>query len=504
MDRLSRRQLLRRAAAVGFATPLAPFALNLSAVGRAAAATATDYRALVCIFLYGGNDGYNTVLATDAPSWSAYNVERGSGTSPLALCAPGTAVQAGSANFNAQLGGALPISPVRSQNRSFALHPSLAPLRDLFNAGRVGIIANVGALVRPTTKTAYLNGTASKPANLFSHNDQQSTWQTYGIEGTTLGWGGRLSDNFLAGNAQPAFSCVSLYSNAAWLQGQQARMYQLSTSGSVHIGGTDGTVFGSAVAEQQLQQIASTGRTPNMIEQDHAAVVGRSIAADAVLASALPLATAGPWGTSGLAAGAVDPLLQYRNPNTGVIEVNPLALQLQTIARTIAARNNLGMTRQVFYAGLDGCDTHDSQPRNHAVAMARLAHAMAYFDSTLSAMGVNQNVTTFTTSEFGRTFASNGDGTDHGWGSHHFVMGGAVKGGDIYGTFPTYGTSDGQGGFTSPDQVGGGVLLPTTSIDQYAATLGKWFGADDATLLTIMPNLINFGTSVRDLGFMNA
>jgi uncharacterized protein (DUF1501 family) len=166
----------------------------------------------------------------------------------------------------------------------------------------------------------------------------------------------------------------------------------------------------------------------------------------------------------------------------------------------IAARDTLGMTRQVFFVGLGDFDTHDGQPRRHAANMARLAQAMKYFDATLTAMGVGSDVTTFTASDFGRTFTTNGDGSDHGWGGHHFVMGGAVRGGDLYGTFPTYGSSDGRGGFTSPDQIAAGALLPALAVDQYAATLGRWFGVSDSDLATILPNLRNFST--HDLGFM--
>ena len=501
--RLSRRQLLRRAGALGLVAPAAaPFALNLAALGRASAASASDYKALVCIFMAGGNDAYNTVLATDGASWTNYTAQRNLGSAPLALAAAGTPAVKGAANFHSQLGGVLPITPTHAQGRSFALHPSLGAVRDLFGAGRLGVVANVGPLIRPTSKADFASATFPKPPKLFSHNDQQSTWQTFGPEGTPNGWGGRLSDLMLAGNQRSMFSAISVSGNAPWLTGKTARQYQLSTTGSIHLGGSDGRMYGSSVVQQKLQALAGTTRGANIIEHDHAAVVARSLTADGLLGGALPAANGGPWGTATLAAGATDPLLGFLNPDTGVIEPNALAQQLQAVARMIAARGALGMSRQVFFVSIDDFDTHDEQPRRHAANMARLAQALKYFDATLTSMGVGQDVTTFTASDFGRSFTSNGDGSDHGWGGHHVVMGGAVKGGDIYGAFPAYGTPDGKGGFTSPNQIASGALLPTISVDQYAATLGKWFGASDSDLLGLLPNLANFDPSVRNLGFL--
>ncbi len=502
MTTLSRRELLRRAGALSVAAPAAPFALNLAAMGQAAAAGAGDYKALVCLFMTGGNDAYNTVLATDTASWAAYNAARNYGSDPVNLAAPGAAAKPASAIFHETLGGVLPIVPAHAQGRSFAVHPLLGGVRDLFAAGRLGIVANVGPLVCPTAKADYANVSFPRPPKLFSHADQQSVWQTFTNGGDAPGWGGRLADLILAGNQKAMFSAISVNGNAPFLTGQQARQYQLSVNGSIHLGGTDGTLYGSALVQQKLQSLTRGTRGVSILEKDHAAVMARSIDADAVLSAALPGPTAGAWGTAGLAAGAADPLLTYRNPDTGATELNPLAQQLQAVARMIAARGTLGQQRQVFFVSADDFDTHDGQPRRHAVNMARLAHALAYFDATLGKMGVTPNVTTFTASDFGRGFTSNGDGTDHGWGGHHFVMGGAVKGGDLYGTFPTYGTVDRTGTYNSPDQITNGAMLPTTSVDQYAATLGRWFGVSDANLSTIMPNLGRFDAGVRQLGFL--
>lgn len=493
----TRRALLRQGAALALARPtlsgLGGLGLSLAAMGPAAAANTTGYKALVCIFLTGGNDAYNTLLATDAGSWAAYNAAREGGAEGVGLAAPGTPPQA-NGSLHAKLGGVLPISPLNAQGRTLAVHPCLGAVRDLFASQRVALVSNVGPLMGPTTKEAYLAGTAPRPPKLFSHNDQQSVWQSFSAEGTAPGWGGRMADLVLSGNNRAMFTAISVSGNTPWLSGLGAQPYQLSPAGAIRIGGTDGKAFNSAVVQQKMQQLMRSTRNNSVIEREHAAVVNRSIDAELVLAGALPGANAGPWGTG----------LQYLDPETGLQMVNPLAQQLQVVARMIAARSTLGMSRQVFFVGLSGFDTHDTQQQRHTRLMAQLAHGMAYFDRVTNEMAVDDFVTTFTASDFGRTFAANGDGCDHGWGGHHMVMGGAVKGGDIYGKLPVYGLSDGRGGFNSADQLAGGMLLPTTSVDAYAATLGKWFGLSDSELLTVLPGLSGWNYSQRNLGFMTA
>jgi uncharacterized protein (DUF1501 family) len=313
-----------------------------------------------------------------------------------------------------------------------------------------------------------------------------------------------MADRLLARNTNSMFTGVSLSGNGAWLAGQTVRSYQMGASGPIHIGGADGLTYGSATVQQKLLGMVRAARNDSVIEREHTTVVGRSLEAEGVLSGALPGAGAGPWGTPGLPPGQPDPLLQYLDPETGLMAPNPTAAQLQAVARMIAARGTLGMARQVFFVGVSGYDTHDTQQQRHTRLLAQLAHALAYFDNVTTQMGVADMVTTFTASDFGRTFASNGDGCDHGWGGHHMVMGGAVRGGDIYGKLPVYGTSDGQGGFTSEDQLAGGMLLPSTSVEAYAATLGSWFGLSNSELLTILPGLAKWNFSQRNLGFMVA
>ncbi|HEX4509387.1 MAG TPA: DUF1501 domain-containing protein [Burkholderiaceae bacterium] len=503
----NRRRFLGSCTALGASATAAPWLAQLAALGAGSAATparaggASGYKALVCLFFYGGNDAFNTVLPTDAPSWAAYLAARDQDDSSIALLPPGTPPAHG-ADVNKRLGGVLPIQPLHAQGRTFALHPALDTLPDLFAQKRLAIVPNVGPLVQPTSKADYLAGSVPLPPKLFSHNDQQSVWQSMGAEGTRTGWGGGLVDRVMKGNVNPIFTSISMNGSAVWLAGKRARPYQLGLDGPIHIGSDDGTLFSSIQVQQTLETLMRTPRSSRVVEVEHAQVVDRSMAAYAVLAPAFPPANQAPWGSAHVAPGKVDPLLMYRAPSTGERLPNPIAQQLQAVARMIATHAALGTGRQVFFVGVDGFDTHDDQNDRHADVMAQLAQALSYWDTVTQGMGVDEQVTTFTASDFGRAFPSNGSGSDHGWGAHHFVLGGAVRGGDLHGAFPAYGLSDDQGGYSSDDQVDDGALLPIASVDQYAATLGAWFGVPPDELTSVLPNLANFPPAQRDLGFM--
>jgi uncharacterized protein (DUF1501 family) len=508
----SRRVFLRQAGALSALGAASPLALNLALMNSAAAQAAPDYRALVCIFLFGGNDAYNMVLPTDTASWNAYTATRTQAPDSIALLPPGTAANGSAAiGSPARLGGVLPLAPLNAQGRSFALHPYLGTLQSMFDADRrLAIVPNVGPLLMPTTKAQYANASHPKPASLFSHNDQQNTWQSFQPEGATVGWGGRLGDLVAAGNQRAIFTAISASGNAVWLSGQNVRQYQVGSNGAIRMGSDgNGRIYGSTAVAQAMDRIVRGSRGGHVLEGDLASVSQRSIDAELALRSALKAPSDPLFGTAP-ASGAYnannDPKLRYTPdplvPTTTAF--NALAQQLQIVARMIDASGNanIGARRQVFFVSLGGFDSHDLQNRNHGDLMARLGHAMRYFDSALGAMGQRNNVTTFTASDFGRTFTSNGDGTDHGWGSHHFVMGGAVRGGDLYGSFPVLGVKNANNNNfdASPDQLGNGSMLPTTSVDQFGATLARWFGVADNELGTVFPNLANF--SNRDLGFM--
>ncbi|GJI91805.1 DUF1501 domain-containing protein [Duganella hordei] len=472
----SRRRFLRSLLSMAGSSAV-PFTVNLAAMGEAAAQSSGEYKALVCLYMAGGNDAFNTVLATDDASWTEYIRLRTSddGNSSIALPRTGT-------------GAVLPIEPHTSQGRTYALHPAMEGVKQLFENSRAAIIANVGTLTHPTDLDQYGRG-ENLPPKLFSHNDQQSLWQSNGPEGASLGWGGQLGDLFMANNGAPTFTCISASGNAVFLSGSQVRQFQISTSGMPGITNLSNSLFGVPAASNPLQAVI-TKQTPNgnPFENEYAAIVSRAIAAQQTLSQAML-----PTGTG---AGQVPAPSLYINPNTLVAAANPLALQLQTVARIIGGRNALSVKRQVFYVSLGGFDTHDGQKVNQADLLAKISHAVVYFDSVLQHLDgsdLRNQVTLFTASDFGRTFLSNGDGTDHGWGSHHFVFGGAVKGKEIYGAFP-------QTGIGHSLDVGLGALLPTTSVDQYGATLATWFGVPTNQLAAVFPNIVNF--SQYNLGFM--
>lgn len=513
MSRMDRRHFLRVGGAFSTLGVAAPFALQLAAAGSAAGQSAPDYKALVCVFLFGGNDSNNTVLATDADSWGRYFAARDTGADPIALMPVGTARtpvgqtspvtgRVAQADMPEAWGGVLPITPRTAQrvpagtnasSRTFALHPFLGPMQSLFSQGRLAVLANVGTLIQPTTKAQYQARSVALPPSLFSHNDQQSTWQALSTEGARVGWGGRFAD-LLAGmnGGNTLFTAISTAGNAVFLSGQSVVQYQLSTGAQPAVVVTSaqgGSLFGSSVAPARMRELITDTGFANNLAADHATVVSRSISAASTINGAFTAASGGVATPSA-----------YTNPITGRAETNTLALQLQTVARMVAAAPGLGVRRQVFFVSLGGWDTHDFQNNTQPNLLAKVAHALEYFDGALGNMGGidrRGQVTTFTASDFSRTFTTNGDGTDHAWGGHHFIMGGAVNGGDIYGQYPTLGTD--VAGFNNPDAAGGS-LIPTTSVDQYGATLGRWFGVSDSEIDVIFPRLRNFGS--RYLGFV--
>jgi uncharacterized protein (DUF1501 family) len=482
----SRREFLRRAATLTGTVGAAgmPLALNLAAMSSAAS-TPSDYKAIVCLFLYGGNDASNTVLATDPASWSTYQTFRSVGADPIALMAAGTPANASAAAATpAALGGVLPISPAfnlqpDNAGRDFALHPCMSEASSLFGAGRLSVVANAGTLTEPLTQAEYANGQKRVPAKLFSHNDQFATWQALSPE-ARVGWGGRLGDLFAGMNSSTQFTNISVSGNAVFLAGQSVVQYQVGNSGAVAVAGLDGQVFGSTKAGSKLRSIM-TADNHHLFAKEHARVARRSVEAQAMFQTA--------FDSSIVAAPST-----YYNPTARVQANNSLARQLQTVARMIGAAGELGAKRQVFFVSLGGFDTHDNQNRSHGDLLAKLSHALGYFDGVLGGMGLRDKVTTFTASDFGRAFASNGDGTDHGWGGHHFVMGGSqLRGREIVGRFPMLGPNE-------ADAATNGALLPTISVDQLGATLGRWFGASETDLDQVFPNLGNFAS--RDLGFI--
>ncbi|RZI85185.1 MAG: DUF1501 domain-containing protein [Rubrivivax sp.] len=526
MSSSSRRAFLRHA--IGFSSlgAAGSLGLSLATLGKASAQSAGGYQALVCVFLYGGNDAYNTVLATDSASWGHYRSHRdprsrvASDTSTsIALLGPGTPANlSAEAGTPERLGGVLPIAHsgrAANAGRQFALHPSLTRLQGLYQERRLAVLANVGPLIQPTTKANYASSSFAKPAKLFSHNDQYSTWQSFSPEGAGAGWGGRMGDLLMSQNGlssqgerrgivQNSFTCLTPGGSSIWLSGHAVTPYQSGNTAVASLG-SNGKLFESAAAQAAVMAVMNDATDTNLFAQAHQQVVARALKAQDLIAPGFPAQAQSPWGTPGKDTWT-DPLLKYTGID-GQAKTNQLAIQLQMVARMIDVNRTagLGAQRQVFMVSLGGFDSHDNQNQDHADRMLQLNHALAYFDTVLGRMpagDMRSQVTTFTASDFGRSFTNNGDGTDHGWGGHHLIMGGAVQGGEVYGTFPQYSTADGNGVFSSPDQIANGVMLPTTSVDQYAYTLGKWMGVSPTDLAGILPNLNNFNASAHNLGFM--
>ena len=449
---LTRRLLLRRAAQLGFMGAAGPLALNLAAVGEAAAFDATDYKALVCLFLYGGNDYANTVVPFDLSNYDRYSAIRGGG--------PGRTRGGIAYGRDELVATALtPVGgPALTDDLQYALAPSLPGLKSLFDAETLAVQLNVGPLVAPLTLAEYQRPNAPLPPKLFSHNDQQSVWQALASEGATAGWGGRLGDLALSSNGNAMLSCISAASNAVFVSGRQALQYQISPQGAVGINLLKEPYYAPAAIRDALRDNIRQS-SAHVFEEAYAAVTRRSIDQAVIANGALSNVTL----------------------NTAFAANNPLANQMRIVARLIGARTALDMRRQVFFVSLGGFDHHNTLMRDHPPLMAKLNDAMSAFYAATVELGVSDNVVTFTASDFGRTLTSNADGSDHGWGGHHFVMGGAVRGGRFYGTAP-------QVSVSSDDQVGQGRLLPSTSIDEFGGTLARWFGADVSEVADVFPN----------------
>jgi uncharacterized protein (DUF1501 family) len=470
----NRRQFLRTASLASMAgISASPFLVGLNSLAAMAQSTGTsDYKALVCVFLAGGNDGHGTVIATDPDSFAAFTQARSG--------APGLAYP---------LGDLLPIAPKNSQNgRTFALNPYLTGIQNLFTAGRAAVVANTGTLIAPATKAQVQANSVPLPASLFSHFDQTAAWQAIASNGGSaehVGWGGSVADliESMNMNTNSMFTCISTAGIALFLAGQSSFQLNVTSAGPIPIYGTAQPLFGQTAGTNALQSILTADET-NLFAKEYEVVVNRSMQAQATLASAML-----PAGTGG-----VPNPPQYLDPVTNKLTNNPLATSLQTVARIIGGRASLGVQRQIFYVTLGSFDTHDGQAAQHARLLTQLGQAFEYFDGLMVSAGVGSQVTTFTASDFGRTLTCNSDGTDHGWGSHHFVVGGAVAGGDMYGQYPVVGANQ-------ANDVGAGRLIPTTSVDQYAGTLARWFGLSDGQVRQVLPNFANFGSSPY-LGFM--
>ena len=458
---LTRRGLLKSTAALALQRVSIPMATSLGLMADAAAQSANDYKALVCIFLYGANDHYNTVIPYDvATHTNYYNIRKGTPTA-------GTVYDGIAIGRNALSATAL--STALSDGRQMALNPEMSALKTLFENKRASILMNVGPLVVPTSRIQYDNKSVPLPPKLFSHNDQQAYWQSsFQTEGGAKGWGGRAADLLLSNNSKSTLTCISINGNALFLSGQNAISYQMSSTGATTINAIKGkSLFGSANCAAALQTLI-TQQSSLPMASDYTTVTKRALDTyDGIVAA-----------IGATASASMNALFPSSATNT-------LSAQLKMVARMIEQQANFGMKRQVFMVGIGGFDLHDFLATQHPPLLQKLSSAMKEFDDAMTSLGKGSQVTAFTASDFGRTLTSNGDGSDHGWGSHHFVMGGAVNGGTILGTAPEIGLTHNQ-------QVGSGRLLPSTAVDQLGAELAAWFGVSTTDVKTVLPNAKNF------------
>jgi uncharacterized protein (DUF1501 family) len=455
---LSRRRFIGRACSAVGATGMLSALAQLRMIGALAADSApTDYKALVCLFLYGGNDSNNLLVPTDNTNYQLYATDR------TVLALPQSSL--------------LPISPkTYSDGRSWGLHPSLVEVQQLFGQGSLALLANTGTLVQPVTLAQYNAGTVALPPQLFSHANQQVQWQSsVPDQPFTTGWGGRLADIVNALNSNPKISMsVSVAGQNSFQVANTVSQFAVSPSGAVVLTGTTGSAI--ANARSAAQQNILNLQEQNLFEAAFGGMTTSAVADSLLLNSVLASA----------------PALTTTFPTTSI------GTQMRMIAKMIGAAPQLGLTRQVFFASLGGFDLHSDQLGAHATLFMQLSQALSAFSAATTELGVGSQVTTFTASDFSRTFNTNGtsDGTagsDHGWGSHHLIMGGAVQGGDIYGQVPLLELG-------GPEDTGRGRWIPTTSVDEYAATLATWFGVSVSNLPVVLPNIGRFATS--NLGFM--
>lgn len=446
---LSRREFIGQASCAGIsAASLFSTLLSLRLANSLAAQSAPaggDYKALVCLFLAGGNDSFNMLVPTTATEYSAYATIR--------------------ANLALARDTLLQITPANLGGRTLGIHPSMTEVRDLFTQGKLGFVANVGSLVRPTTLADY-RANRYRPVSLYSHADQIKQWQTcMPDQRTAIGWGGRAADIIRSLNSPSLVSMnISISGQNTFLTGNQAFTYSIGSAGATALTGYDPAARNNLNAlRTAAADSALNADYRSLFEKSYGGTTGDAIDAYYEFSGALSastLATAVPAG-------------------------NALATNLGMIARTAASAGRLGARRQVFFVQLGGWDHHDEVLNNQLTMLRTVSQALGFFWNALGELGLQNNVTLFTASDFGRTLTSNGNGSDHAWGGNHMVLGGAVRGGNIFGArdqgyYPDFQT-------IAQIDTGQGRLIPGVAVDEYARDLLTWFGVGSGDLDYVLP-----------------
>jgi uncharacterized protein (DUF1501 family) len=519
----TRREFIRQAACAALGTAAMKNCLRDMHYISAALAQGpfTDYRALVCVFLNGGNDANNMIIPTIPAEYTNYANYR---TPVLAI----PNADGGPATIQA-------LSPLTSDGHNYGLHPAMFELARMFNQasgytglGKVALQFNMGTLVYPITKAQYSAGTVARPPQLFSHSDQVTQWQTSipDIPPNT-GWGGRMADILHSYNPQSASidllpTCITLVGANTFQVGASVQEYSVGTGGIISLANPSNPASAVTARQATLNSILGIQKSQaNLFTANYAGALDHSIATGSALSAGLSSSQMPTYWTTAANWSKTATIDQVVTPNGGATFSSNLMAQLRMVARIIEAgyrqngvSNGLGMKRQIFFVQVGGYDTHTNQssasnatptPANvilgsHANLLAEVSQCLHSFQRAMAAIGTQygdanfiNRVTAFTASDFGRTFPCNGLGSDHGWGTHTIVVGGAVNGQKTYGTFPTLTVG-------GPDDTSTGRWIPTTAVDQYAATLAKWMGVSPANMATVFPNLSRFATA--DLGFM--
>lgn len=481
---LTRRSFLSRSACAGLGTVAATSTIrDLRLINSVLAADPpTDYKALVCLFLSGGNDSNNWIVPTDTTTYNQYASIRGNLTLPQ------------SALLGLTSSGSTPYTD--ADGHTIGFHPSGGELQTLFAEDKLAIVCNVGTLVRPTTRAQYLTGvSAYRPPQLFSHSDQVTQWQTsIPDQPPSTGWGGRVADilNSIANPSGQISMSVSLNGANTFEVGNLVAQYHVSTSGAIVLSGNLMTGTGTRV--RALRDILALSHT-NLQRTSYAGVLDNAIATGELLNASVQntaMATDTPPGT-----------WVWNTP----FPATSLGNQLKMIARLIEARGPtaFNMSRQIFFCSVGGYDTHTAQVLangvdnpvatngSHYALLNDVSECVFAFQRAMEQLAVSNKVTLFTASDFNRTFPTNSQGSDHGWGGHHIVVGGAVNGGQTYGHFPTF-------AINGPDDTSTGRWIPTLAVDQHSATLARWFGLNTSDIQSVFPNVTRFSTD--NLGFM--
>lgn len=463
---ISRRKFLGQScAALGYSTLFSSL-LSLRAMANSAANNSSllsgpsgDYKALVCVMLGGGNDSFNMLIPRGNTEYNEYATTR--------------------SNLAIAQNEILQINPFTSDGRVFGLHPAMPEMQQLFENESLAFLSNVGTLVEPSTKSDLQNELVKTPLGLFSHSDQQQQWQTgKPHERGNIGWGGRIADLLQSSNSNQNISMnISLLGNNIFQRGNEVIPYSISPQGSIGINGYGG---------QNIYDELKTTALNSMMDRDYQDIYKNAYINTIKASNDASLEF----------QSAIDAISDFTTP---IPEDNYLANQLRMVAKTIAARDTLGFNRQIFYVNIGHWDHHDELLLNHASNLGELSIAMKYFNDLMAEINTNDCVTTFSISDFGRTLTSNGNGTDHAWGGNVFMMGGAVNGKEMYGTYPTL-------ALNSDASIFDGILIPSTANDLYIAELALWFGVSASDLPLILPNIGNFydiNSGTQPLGFMN-